>query len=733
MPIVLKRLALPMLLLLISAAPPADDAVMNARIDALMARMTLEEKAGQLTVLDDSPAMERQVRAGLVGGTGGVLPDQDVAAFTHRLQALAMQSRLKIPMWFMGDVAHGFRTIFPTPLAMAATWDTDLVTQVHRAAAVEATAAGVDWTFSPMLDIARDPRWGRMVEGAGEDPYLGSAMAVAQMRGFQGEDLAAPDTMMATAKHFAGYGAVQAGRDYNSTDIPDRLFRDLYLPPFKAVVDAGIGSVMAAFTAIDGVPATSSRELLTDTLRTKWGFKGLIVSDYDAVSELQAHGIAATPADAARLALHAGVDVDLHSGTYLAELPALVRGGKVPQAELDAAVRRVLEAKYQLGLFNDPYHYGDAARVARVTLTPAHKALARQAAREAMVLLKNDGVLPLARRGRIAVIGPLAEATQELLGPMPALGKREDVVPVLAGIRGAAAGKATVSFAQGTDVRGMDTRGIPAAVAAARASDLVVLVLGESIDMIGEGNSRASIDLPGRQRELAEAVVATGRPVVAVVVSGRAMDLSWLDAHVGAIVYTGLSGDEAGTALGDLLFGEVDFSGRLPITFPRALGQVPIAYDQPPTGRPGRIDQVYTSRYVDQVNAPLYPFGYGLSYTRFSYGAPRLDSSTLAPGGTLHVTTRVTNAGSRSGTAVAQLYVHDLIADVSRPVRELKGFKRIALTPDEARDVTFALTPTDLAFMRRDKSFGTEPGEYELFVGGDSGATQVARFTLSGS
>ena len=389
--------------------PHNDDAAMTTRIDALIAKMTLAEKAGQLSILDGGNAgFEDQIRSGLVGGTNGVLADQDVVAVTHRLQGFAMQSRLKIPLWFLGDVAHGFRTIFPMPLAMSATWDPALVTRVHHVAATEATAAGVDWTFSPMVDIARDPRWGRGTEGAGEDPYLGAAMARAQVAGFQGKNLSAPDTMMATAKHFAGYGAVEAGRDYNSGYIPDRQFRDVYLPPFKAAADAGIGSFMAAFTTLDGVPATSDRALLTGILRDTWHYPGLVVSDYDAVKEIQAHGVAATPADAARLALHAGVDIDLHSGTYLAELPGLVKGGKVPMAELDAAVRRVLEAKWRLGLFADPYRYGDAAKVAKVTFTPENRALARQAAREAMVLLKNDGVLPLKRSGSIAVIGPLA-------------------------------------------------------------------------------------------------------------------------------------------------------------------------------------------------------------------------------------------------------------------------------------------------------------------------------------
>jgi beta-glucosidase len=714
------------------AQSPSDTAAMNAKIDSLLKQMTLEEKAGQLSILgDDHGNLDQLARSGEMMGTNGVFNDRDVAAFTHHLQEEAMQSRLKIPLLFMGDVAHGFRTIFPVQLALAATWDTGLVTRVHHAAAVEATASGVDWTFSPMLDIARDPRWGRIVEGAGEDPYLGAQMALAQLHGFQGNDLAAPDTMLATAKHFAGYGAVQAGRDYNSTDIPPRLFRDVYLPPFKAVADAGIGSVMAAFTAIDGVPATSSRKLLTDTLRKQWRWHGLLVSDYDAVPELMTHGVAADPAQAAELALHAGVDVDLHSGTYLKELPALVRAGKVPVAEVDAAVRDVLEAKWKLGLFTDPYRYGSEAKQNDPAMLTEDRALARKAVQESTVLLKNAGVLPLKKTGRIAVIGPTATMQRDLEGEMPAAGQPDHVVSLLAGIREAAAGKASVSYAKGVDVKGADTGGIAAAVAAARDADVVVLTLGESVDMIGEGNSRASIDLPGEQLALAKAVVATGKPVVAVIVSGRPLALPWLADHAQGLVYAWLGGDEAGHGLADLLFGDANFSGHLPVTMVRALGQVPLSYDYLPTGRPGFAGKVYTSRYVDLSDTPLFPFGYGLSYTHFSYGTPSVDHAVLRPDGTLHVTTRVTNDGARAGAAVVQLYIHDELASVSRPVRELKGFQRVELKPGESRMVTFTLRPSDLAFMRRDMTWGIEPGAYTLYVGGDSTATTSASFTLT--
>jgi beta-glucosidase len=717
------------------AAPAGhDEKAMQAFVDGLLQRMTVEEKVGQLTILGtDRKDLEQLIREGEVGGTNGVLPNTDVVAYTHRMQQLAMQSRLKIPLWFMGDVCHGFATVFPVPLAMAATWDTALVERVDRAAAVEATAAGVDWTFCPMVDISRDPRWGRVVEGAGEDPFLGSAMAAAQVRGFQGDDLSAPDTMLATVKHFAGYGAVQAGRDYNSVWIPPREFRDVYLPPYHAAVGAGAGSVMAAFVALDYVPATADRALLTGILRNQWGFKGLVVSDYDAVLELEKHGIARDAAEAARLALHAGVDVDLHSGTYLRHLPSLVRSGKVPEAEVDAAVRRVLVAKYKIGLFADPFHYGDGATAKRVTRSPQHRALARKAARESMVLLENrNGTLPLQRRGRVAVIGPLAEDRGTLQGPMAALGKPGNVVTILDGIREVAGRNVDVAFAKGVDVASDDTSGIAAAVNLAKSSDVAVLVLGEGRPMIGEGNSRAHIDLPGRQLELAKAVKAAGVPIVVVLVNGRPLTLPWLHEHADAVLEAWLPGDEGGHAVADLLFGDGNPSGKLPMTFPRTLGQVPIHYAHLETGRPfNPASPAYTSRYVDEPNSPLYPFGYGLSYTTFAFGPVHLDSQTLTPDGTVNATVRVSNTGKRAGTEVVQLYIRDEVADVSRPVRQLRGFQRVTLAPGESRNVTFKITPAMLAFHRLDMTLGTEPGGFEVYVGGNSQTTNRASFTLT--
>lgn len=721
-----------------AAPPPNGAAAMHAFVARLMRRMTLEEKIGQLTIIGSGipkAELERLIREGRVGGANGVLTRADVLAYTHHMQQQAMQSRLKIPLWFMGDVCHGFRTVFPAPLAMAATWDPQLYTQVDRAAAVEATAAGVDWSFCPMVDVSRDPRWGRVVEGAGEDPFLGSAMAAAQVRGLQGSDLAAPDTMLATVKHFAGYGAVTAGRAYNPAFIPEREFRDVYLPPYHAAVDAGVATLMPSLVALNGVPSVADRALLTGILRDDWGFKGVIVSDYDSIPDLMNMGVAGSLAQAARLAIDAGVDIDLHSGTYMKELPRLVKTGKVPMAEIDAAVRRVLETKYKLGLFRNPFLYGNRAVEQRVERSPAHLALARKAARESMVLLENrNGTLPLQHNGRIAVIGPLADgriAQVAYQSTMPALGKPGDVVTILDGIRAGAGPGAKVGYAEGVTVDGDDTSGITAAVALTKASRVAVLVLGEDRQMIGESNSMAYLGLPGRQLELAKAIEATGTPLVVVLVNGRPMTIPWLAANADAILEAWNPGDEGGNAVADLLFGDDDPSGKLPMTFPRAVGQIPVYYAHLPTGRPfDPRDPAYTSRYVDLPNPPLYPFGYGLSYTTFTFGPVHLGSDALRPGGTLEVSAEITDTGNRPGTEVVQLYVHDEVADVSRPVRQLRGFQRVTLAPGESRQVHFTLTPRMLAFDRLDGTWGTEPGRYDVYVGGDSTATDTAHFEL---
>ncbi len=717
----------------------AKSRAMKAFVNHLLACMSLKEKVGQLSILGaDHKNLDTLVREGLLGGTNGVLPEVDVPAYTERMQHLAMESPLKIPLWFMGDVNHGFRTMFPVPLALAATWNPALVERVQHAAAVEATSAGVDWTFTPMVDIGRDPRWGRVVEGSGEDPYLDSAMGLAQLRGFQGKSLAANDTMMATAKHFVGYGAVQAGRDYNSVYLPQILLRDVYLPPFHAMCEAGVGAVMPALTTLNGVPATSDRAILTGILRKRWGYRGIVVSDFDAIPELQPNGVAATPKDAARLAFDAGVDIDLHSGLYMKYLPQLVRNGVIPMSRINAAVRRVLDAKYRLGLFSNPYRYDHPKRYQKVILSPQHRALARKAARESMVLLRNvDDTLPLSRHLKIAVIGPLANARRAMLGQMPAEAEPQDVVTVLQGIRKAVGDAARVSHARGVGVTSKSVAEIPAAVQAAKSADVAVLVVGENQHLIGEGHSRSHIGLPGKQLELVKDIVATGKPVVVVLINGRPLAIPWVAKHVAAILDAWVPGDEAGPAVADLLFGAEDPSGKLPMTFPRDVGQIPIYYSHLKTGRPYNpataLTRHYTTHYVDVPNSPLYPFGYGLSYTSFAFGPIRLDHHTLRPGGSLEVSVKVSNTGSRRGAEVVQMYVHDKVATISPPVRLLKGFRRVSLKPGESKTVRFRLKAKQLAFYLGHGVVGTESGHYQVFVGGDSTAKDTADFVFSKS
>ena len=705
----------------------------DAKVDSLLKQMTLEEKIGQLTIMGaDRKDLKELIREGKVGGTNGVLPGKDVGPYTREMQKIAMQSRLKIPLMFMGDVIHGFRTIFPVPIALASSWDPELTGEMDSVSAIEATTAGVDWTFTPMVDIARDPRWGRVVEGAGEDPFLGSKIAAAAVRGFQGNDLSAPHTMMATAKHFAGYGAVEAGRDYNTVDMSERRLKTTYLPPFKAAVDQGVGSIMAAFVSLNGIPATENKYLLKDILRKQWGFKGLVVSDYDAIPELQQHGVAGSPEQAARLAINAGMDVDLHSGTYLDNLPKLVKEGKVSEATIDEAVRHVLKAKYELGLFANPFRYGDTPGKNQETFLAKHRPIARDIARKSMVLLKNDNhLLPLKTDVHsIAVIGPLANDKIDLLGPVHALGRPDEAVTVLQGIKDEVSPNTTVRYAKGTDFDSLDTSGFAKAVSIARKSDVVVMVMGENAGMSGEGDSRSMLGLPGNQLDLVKAVMKTGKPVAVVLMNGRPLTIDWLRDNAPVILEAWFPGTEGGPAVADVLFGKYNPSGKLPMSFPRDVGQIPIYYNHLNTGRPYQPGNKYTSHYIDVPNTPLYPFGYGLSYTTFSYSQLHLNTQKLGWNDTLKVSIKVTNTGNRKGIDVVQLYIHDLVASVSLPVRELKGFRRVRLQPGESKEVTFRLSRDDLAFYRKDMTFGAEPGGFRVYVGDSSEAKQQATFTL---
>ena len=713
-------------------------------IDSVLARLTLDEKIGQLTQYrgqssatgpQTPEAGAADIRAGRVGSFLGTFGAQ----VTRDMQRVAVeQSRAKIPLLFAHDVIHGFRTIFPVSIGEAASWDPAGVQRAARIAAAEAAAHGLHWTFAPMVDIARDPRWGRIVEGAGEDPYLGATMAAARVFGFQGTSLRDTLTILATAKHFVGYGAAEGGRDYNVADIPPRTLREIYLPPFHAAANAGVRSVMAAFNEIDGVPMHAQRDLIDGVLRSQWGWDGILVSDWTGVMELMPHGVAADSATAARLAIDAGVDVDMVSNFYMSYLPAEVRARRVAVAVIDSAVRRVLRAKYELGLFEDPYRYSSVAREKAVTLAPPFVAEAREAARRAIVLLKNDGnTLPLRKDlGSIAVIGPLADDARSALGSWSAAGRPEDAVTPLAGLRQAAGSRTRILYARGASVDTADTSGFADAVRLTREADAVVLVIGEHQDMSAESRNRASIDLPGVQLQLVQAVHAAARaankPVVAVLMNGRPLAVPWLADNVPAIVEAWYLGVQTGTALADVLFGDYNPGGKLPVSFPRTVGQVPVYYNHKNTGRPSNERERYTSKYIDVPWTPQWPFGHGLSYTTFTYGAVRTSAAEIRPTDSLTVSFDVTNSGSRDGDEVVQLYVRDDAASVTRPVRMLKGFRRVTLRAGEQRSFSVTLRPQDLAFYDVRMRHVVEPGTFTIWVGGSSAAEQSARFRVTG-
>lgn len=702
------------------------------KIDALLARMTLEEKLGQLQQLDghaDGRYREEHpelIRRGLLGSTLNVRG----AKRTNELQRIAVeQSRLKIPVLFGFDVIHGYRTIFPVPLGEASSWDPVAVERAAAIAAAESRAAGVHWTFAPMVDIARDPRWGRIVEGAGEDPYLGSVMAQARVRGFQGQDYSAPDKVVACAKHWVAYGAAEAGRDYNTTDMSEWTLREIYFPPFKAAVEAGVGTLMTAFNDLNGVPATANPFTLTKVLRGEWQFDGFVVSDYTAVEELIKHGLATDGADAAQLALNAGTDMEMVSRLYNQHGPQLLRSGQLSMKTIDEAVRRILRIKFRLGLFDQPY--ADEARERAVLLNPAHVAAARQVAARSMVLLKNDGnLLPLSKNLQsLAVIGPLADEQAAPLGSWSGDGRKEDVVTVLAGIRAKVSPNTRIHYAKGCDIDGDSTDGLAEAVRAARQSDIALVVVGESAEMSGEAASRTSLDLPGRQLDLVKAIHATGRPVVVVLMNGRPLTINWIAENVPAILETWFAGIQAGHAIADVLFGDVNPGGKLPVTFPRHVGQVPLYYNHKNTGRPPDVNNKYTSKYLDAPWTPLFPFGYGLSYTTFALSNLQLSHQRIPSNGRLTVSVDVQNTGQRAGDEVVQLYIRDVVASVTRPVRELKGFQRITLQPGETRRVQFTLGPEHLGFYNRQMRFVVEPGEFIVFVGNSSvGGLQASFF-----
>jgi beta-glucosidase len=734
LPIVLLVAVLSVLLFVSPTSHSQGPRNVEQRVNALLAQMTLEEKLGQLQQLDGEgngnfrPEHLELIRKGLLGSTLNVRGAQR----TNQVQRVAMnESRLKIPLLFGFDVIHGYRTIFPIPLAEASSWDPTLAERSAAVAAQEANNVGLRWTFAPMVDIARDPRWGRITEGAGEDPFLGAAFARARVRGFQGDDYGATDKILACAKHFVAYGAAEGGRDYNTTDLSENTLREIYLPPFKAAVDAGVGTLMSSFNAINGVPASANAFTLTKVLRDEWKFDGFVVSDYTSVRELINHGIAANEEEAAAAALNAGVDMEMVSRSYNQFGPQLLKQNKLTTATIDEAVRRILRIKFRLGLFDRPYT--DEAREPASLLRPESIRLAREIAGRSMVLLKNDReTLPLNKNvGSIAVIGPLADDRRAPLGWWAGDGKEENTVTPLAGIKAKVSAQTKVGYAKGCDVLGESTAGFQEAVDLAKASDVAIVFVGEIHEMVGEAASRATLDLPGRQMELVQAIHATGKPVVVVLVNGRPLSVGWIVNNAPAILESWMGGTESGNAIADILFGDVNPGGKLPVTVPRTVGQVPIYYNHMNTGRPPEAQNRYTSKYFDAPWTPLFPFGYGLSYTTFKIGQPQLSAPRISANGKLTVSVEVENTGRRAGDEVVQLYIRDLVATMTRPVKELKGFQRVSLQPGEKRRVEFVLGPEHLGFWNREMKYIVEPGEFRVMVGNNSVDVLEANLTVT--
>ena len=747
--------------LITSAQKDSSDEALKMKVflDDLTEKMTLEEKLGQLnlpasgdiiTGAGSNSNIGQKIKEGQVGGLFNI---KGVAKIRDAQKIAVEQSRLKIPLIFGMDVIHGYQTIFPIPLGLSCSWDMALIEKSAHIAAQEASADGICWTFSPMVDISRDPRWGRVSEGSGEDPYLGSQIAKAMVKGYQGDDLRKNNTIMACVKHFALYGAPEAGRDYNTVDMSKIRMYNEYLPPYKAAIDAGAGSVMSSFNEIDGVPASANKWLMTDLLRKDWGFNGFVVTDYTAISEMTDHGLGDLK-DVSALALHAGIDMDMVSGGFLNTLKQSLDNGKVTQQEIDQACRRILEAKYKLGLFEDPYRYCDENRAKKEIFTPENRQVAREIAAQTFVLLKNDNqTLPLERKGTIAVIGPLADNRENMPGTWSVAGDFSKSVSLLDGLKNAAGGDMKVVYTKGTNVVSdslLDLRisifGKPTkwdkrsqkemiaeAVAVAKKSDVVVAALGEAAEMTGEASSRSDINLPENQKELLAALLATGKPVVLVLFTGRALTISWEKANVPAILNVWFAGTEAGNAIAEVLMGKVNPSGKLSSTFPQNVGQVPIYYNHKNTGRPlpeGKWFQKFRSNYLDVSNEPLFPFGFGLSYTTFDYKNLKLSDSSLTKDGKLIVSVEVTNSGKFDGAEVVQLYLRDLVGTVTRPVKELKGFQKIFLKKGESRTVEFMLTEKDLRFYRGDLSLVSETGHFKVFVGTSSASTLEASFVL---
>ena len=740
-----------------AVAQTPKDTRMDRFISDLMKKMTLQEKLGQLnlpgagditTGQASSSDIAKKIKEGKVGGLFNIKTVEKI----RDVQKIAVEnSRLKIPLIFGMDVIHGYQTVFPIPLGLSSSWDMELIQQSARIAAVEASADGINWTFSPMVDISRDPRWGRVSEGSGEDPYIGSEIAKAMVKGYQGDDLSKNNTIMACVKHFALYGAAEAGRDYGTTDMSHIRMYNEYFPPYKAAVDAGVGSVMTSFNEVDGIPASANKWLMTDVLRKQWGFGGMVVTDYTAINEMIDHGLGDLQTVSA-LALKAGVDMDMVGEGFLSTLEKSLKEGKVTQQQIDLACRRILEAKYKLGLFEDPYRYCDVQRSKTEIFTDAHRKVARQTAAQSFVLLKNENnALPLKKGGTIALIGPLADAKENMTGTWSVAAENDKSIALLAGLKDVAGSQTNVLYAKGSNLTAdslLEERAtmfgkslrrdkrpadviLKEALAIAAKSDVIVAALGESAEMSGESSSRTNIQIPEIQKELLQALLKTGKPVVLVLFTGRPLALKWEQENVPAILNVWFGGSEAGHAISDVLFGDVNPSGKLTATFPQNVGQVPLFYNHKNTGRPlpeGKWFQKFRANYLDVSNDPLYPFGYGLSYTTFKYSDIKLSNTSFNSGGSLTATVTVTNSGTTEGKEVVQLYLRDMVGTVTRPVKELKGFQKISLKAGESKAVSFKISEEDLKFYNSDLKFVAEPGDFKVFIGTNSRDVAEAEF-----
>ncbi len=706
--------------------------------DSILALMTLDEKIGQMTLYttdwgSTGPTIREGYEEDIRQGRCGALFNSHTVAFTRHLQTIAVkESRLGIPLLFGYDVIHGYKTIFPIPLAESCSWDLALMEQTAAIAAAEAAAAGLHWTFAPMVDISRDPRWGRVMEGGGEDPYLGSLIARARVRGFQGENFDHADRLLACIKHFAAYGAPTAGRDYNTVDMSERTFRDIYLPPYLAGIGAGARTVMTSFNDLDGIPATGSTWLLTDILRKENHFNGFIVTDYTSINEMVPHGFAADEAHAGELAANAGVDMDMQGAVFQRFLKASIDAGRVSESTINDAVRRILQIKFELGLFADPFKFCDEAREKSTILSEANLAIARDAARKSMVLLKNDNrTLPLRSPRAIALVGPLAADKSNLIGPWSGAGEGDHCTSVLeAFTERSKTDNFNLLYAKGCDFEGADRNGFSEALRISQNADIIIAVVGENRDMSGEAAARGDISLPGVQEDMIKALVATGKSVVVVLMNGRPLTIPWMADHVHAILEAWWPGTQAGPAIADVLFGDYNPSAKLTMTFPRHVGQIPVFYNEKNTGRPFDPDSKWNTKYLDMPNAPLYPFGFGLSYTTFAYDSLVLDRTEYTFRDTITATIRITNTGDMAGEEIVQLYTRDLVGSVTRPVRELKGFSKINLAPGASQTVTFKLTSADLAFHTASMRFEAEAGDFLMMAGPDAERLQKKPFRL---